>query len=514
MPEIRYIPAVGAPENAKLPVAAYCRVSTDSDDQLNSLSAQVREYTKQILANHDWELVGVYADEGITGTSTKKRDEFKRLMRDCEAGKVKRILVKSVSRFARNTTDCLQYLRQLSALGVTVYFEKEGIDTAKMSSEVMLTMSGAFAQEESNSLSTNMRWSYQKRMQAGTYTGTIAPYGYRYENGMLIINPKDANIVKRIFDSYLSGLGCTEIASALNLAGIPSPCGKKWSERTIIYVLGNEKYCGEALLQKTCSTGTRHKRETNYGMMPQYYIEHSHSGIITKDDYIRVKTLMKKRKTTNRDDTSSHALASKIRCAECNSYFIRKKRKSGLISWACIKHDKAKGVCATPPIQEEMINKEFLGAYRLLKFGIGEILHPMLRQLEQLQDRTVSSNEAINELNQSIASLSEQRHMLNRLLSKGFMEPDTCQAQINAISQQLAELNRKRKSLIESQVEDDAIEKTQQLIDVLEDAPESLASLEDGEVFNMIVDKVIIDKDKNVIFRLINGLELGGIAND
>lgn len=161
-----------------------------------------------------------------------------------------------------------------------------------------------------------------------------------------------------------------------------------------------------------------------------------------------------------------------------------------------------------------MINKEFLGAYRLLKFGIGEILHPMLRQLEQLQDRTVSSNEAINELNQSIASLSEQRHMLNRLLSKGFMEPDTCQAQINAISQQLAELNRKRKSLIESQVEDDAIEKTQQLIDVLEDAPESLASLEDGEVFNMIVDKVIIDKDKNVIFRLINGLELGGIAND
>ena len=180
MPEIRYIPAVGAPENAKLPVAAYCRVSSDSDDQLNSLSAQVREYTKQITAEPDWEFAGIYADEGITGTSTKKRNEFKRLMRDCEAGKVKRVLVKSVSRFARNTTDCLQYLRQLSALGVTVYFEKEGIDTAKMSSDVILTMTGAFAQEESNALSTNMRWSYQKRMQAGMFVGNIAPYGYDY----------------------------------------------------------------------------------------------------------------------------------------------------------------------------------------------------------------------------------------------------------------------------------------------------------------------------------------------
>ena len=148
--------------------------------------------------------------------------------------------------------------------------------------------------------------------------------------------------------------------------------------------------------------------------------------------------------------------------------------------------------------------------YRILRFGIKDILHPMLYQLEQLQGRTVSDSTAINELNQSIASLSEQRHMLNRLLSKGFMEPDPCQAQVNAISQQLADLNRRRRRLIEAQAEDDAIENTQLLIDILEDAPENLASLEDGGVFDMIVDKVIIDKDKNITFRLINGLELGG----
>lgn len=518
MPEIRYIPAVGAPENAKLPVAAYCRVSSDSDDQLNSLSTQVREYTKQITSNPDWELAGIYADEGISGTSTKRRDEFKRLIRDCEAGKVKRVLVKSVSRFARNTTDCLQYLRQLSALGVTVYFEKEGIDTAKMSSEVMLTMSGAFAQEESKSISSNMRWSYQKRMQAGTYTGTKAPYGYTYSNGTLMINPEQADIINVIFAKYLDGLGCSSIALLLNTADISSPCGREWTERTILYILSNERYCGDVLLQKTFTNQysyAQHKRQNNYGMMPQYYVENTHEAIVTKDTFMRAKALLTRRRyrRTEGEGASSYTLSTKIKCSECNSYFIRKQRKSGNTSWSCIKHDKANAMCSTPPILESTIEHAFITLYRIIKASMKDILHPMLYQLEQLQSGAISGSVAINELNQSVVDLSEQRHMLTRLLSKGFMEPDVCQAQLNSISQRLADINRKRRSLINAQAEDNAIEKTQLLIDILDDAPPNLASLEDSEVFDMIVDKVIIDKDKNITFRLINGLELGGTVN-
>lgn len=509
MPEIRYIPAVGAPENAKLPVAAYCRVSSDSDDQLNSLSAQVREYTKQITAEPDWEFAGIYADEGITGTSTKKRNEFKRLMRDCEAGKVKRVLVKSVSRFARNTTDCLQYLRQLSALGVTVYFEKEGIDTAKMSSDVILTMTGAFAQEESNALSTNMRWSYQKRMQAGTFVGNIAPYGYIWKDGTLEIREDEAEVVRWIFQSYINGMGKNDIAQSLNTRAE----SKHWQERTIAYILSNERYAGNILSQKSYTTTSLPRKEKyNHGERQKYYAYNTHSPIVERSVFEKAQALRERRKAPT-CPKRDHVMLKRIVCGECGSKYKRRKRHSGTYYWVCYLHDDKRTNCCSAPIDESVIEMAFMTTYHILRFGMKDTLQPMLHQLEQLQDRTVSDSIAINELNQSIASLSEQRHMFNRLLSKGFMEPDACQAQVNVISQQLADLNRRRRSLIEAQAEDDAIEKTQLLIDILEDAPENLASLEDGGVFDMIVDKVIIDKDKNITFRLINGLELGGDFN-
>lgn len=514
MPEIRYIPAVGVPENAKLPVAAYCRVSTDSDDQINSLSAQVREYTKQISANPDWEFAGIYADEGITGTSTKKRDEFNRLMQDCETGKVKRMLVKSVSRFARNTTDCLQHLRQLSAFGVSVYFEKEGIDTAKMSSEVMLTMIGAFAQEESNALSTNMRWSYQKRMQAGTFIGCKAPFGYRLENGSLYIVEEEAEIVRWIFEQYLNGVNCSRIAYLLrNIEKDKS--SRLWQQTTIDYILTNERYIGDALLQKRFTPAGRIGQELrNNGEQPKYYVQNTHPPIVSEATYCKAQELRKRQTTKGMYKKNEKLpLSKRIMCRECGKHFMYKPCSDNKARWVCLRHNRKKGLCPTPAIYEYEIVNAFVKTYCILKLFQEDILHTMLYQLEQLQERTVSDSTAINELNQSIASLSEQRHMFNRLLSKGFMEPDACQAQMNAISQQLAELNRKRRSLIEAQAEDDAIEKTQLLIDILEDAPESLASLEDGEVFDIIVDKVIIDKDKNITFRLINGLELGGAVN-
>lgn len=190
----------------KLRVAAYVRVSSASDDQLNSFASQTQHYISLISSNENWSLVDIYADEGITGTSVDKREDFKRLMADCRRGLVDRILVKSISRFARNTTECLEAIRELKALGVGVHFEKENIDTATMSGEMMTTLFASFAQAESESISSNMRWSYQKRMQRGEFITCSAPFGYHLRNGMLEIDEAEATVIRLIFDRYLSGI--------------------------------------------------------------------------------------------------------------------------------------------------------------------------------------------------------------------------------------------------------------------------------------------------------------------
>ena len=231
MPEIRVIePIIFAPAE-KLRVCAYARVSSDSTDQRNSFASQVNYYTKYIQAHEGWTFVDIYADQGITGTSALKRDEFLRLMRDCRQGKIDRILVKSVSRFARNAQDCIEAVRELRQLGVTVYFEKEHINTANMSNEMFLSMMSAFAQEESISISKNMRKGAVMRMKNGTFRLSQAPYGYYLdEKGILIVQQEESKIVQRIFGNFLSGMGIQEIAAELQKEHIPKLNGEPiWS---------------------------------------------------------------------------------------------------------------------------------------------------------------------------------------------------------------------------------------------------------------------------------------------
>ena len=205
-----------------LRVAAYCRVSSDSSDQRHSFAAQVQYYTKSISENERMELVDIYADEGITGTKTAKRDDFNRMVTDCKKGKIDRILTKSVSRFARNTADALTYARLLKEYGVSILFEKENIDTAYMSSELLLALSGAQAQEESISISKNMRWSIERRMKNGTFIASHTPYGYKLFKNEFVIEEKEAKIVQLIFQSFLSGKGKKAIADMLNKMKIPT----------------------------------------------------------------------------------------------------------------------------------------------------------------------------------------------------------------------------------------------------------------------------------------------------
>jgi DNA invertase Pin-like site-specific DNA recombinase len=271
-------------EQKKLRVAAYCRVSTDSEEQETSYEAQVTHYTEYIQKNPEWELAGIFADDGISGTNTKKRDEFNRMIDECMAGKIDMVITKSISRFARNTLDCLKYIRQLKDKNIPVFFEKENINTMDSKGEVMLTIMASLAQQESQSLSQNVKLGLQYRYQQGEIQVNCARFlGYtKDENKHLVIVPEEAEIVKRIYREYLEGASMLKIARGLEADGILNGAGnERWHTSNINHILRNEKYIGDALLQKTYTVDfLTKKRVKNNGIVPQYYVEGSHEPII------------------------------------------------------------------------------------------------------------------------------------------------------------------------------------------------------------------------------------------
>lgn len=289
------IEAAERSETQKLRVAAYCRVSSDSSDQLNSFMAQTHYYTDLITQNPNWIMADIYADEGISGTSAGRRPEFQRLLADCRRGRVNRILVKSISRFARNTKECLETIRSLKAIGVGVWFEEQNIDTSQVSGELLTAVFAAIAQKESESISENQRWSYQHRMQSGTFLPSSMPYGYVIRDRKIEIDEEQAEVVREIFSSYLSGMNMREIANRLNDAGIPVKSGKeeyRWQYTAISYILSNEKYIGDSLWQKTYSTDTFPvQRFKNNGEREQYYAAGTHPPIIDRATFQAVQEL-------------------------------------------------------------------------------------------------------------------------------------------------------------------------------------------------------------------------------
>lgn len=284
----------------KLRVAAYCRVSTEYEEQNSSYQTQVSHYTNYILNHDSWDLVKVYADDGISGTNTKKREQFNQMIEDCMAGKIDLIITKSISRFARNTLDCLHYIRQLKEKNIAVYFEKENIKTTDAKGEVLLTIMASLAQQESQSLSQNVKLGLQYRYQQGKVMVNHNWFlGYtKDEEGHLIVDPEQAKIVKRIYYEYLEGYSCKQIARRLTADSIPNGAGNtKWGDSNIASILKNEKYIGDALLQKSYTVDfLTKKRIRNQGIMPQYYIKDDHEAIIPKELFRRVQEERKRRR--------------------------------------------------------------------------------------------------------------------------------------------------------------------------------------------------------------------------
>lgn len=367
-PTIQPVSVSNPSPNRKLRVAAYARVSTELEEQQNSYKAQVNHYTQYIQSNPNWEFVGVFADEGISGTSMKKRDAFNRMVNLAKAGKIDVIMTKSISRFSRNTVDALTTVRELGEHGVEVIFEKEHIHSLDPQGEVVLTIMISLAQDEIRSLSQNIIWGQQQSMKRGKVHLAYSRFlGYKKgPDGRPEIVEDEAKIVRDIYEKYLAGMTIRQIADDLTNRGITTPAGKeKWAPSTVLSILTNEKYKGEAVLQKTFSENYLTKKvRKNRGERKQYIVRHSHEPIIDPEVFEEVQALIEKRKAGQATIMGAHPFKGKLICSQCGStYYQRTWRKHGecehFTRWCCGTRVKTPEKCDAPNLREDEIEAAF-----------------------------------------------------------------------------------------------------------------------------------------------------------
>lgn len=400
MPKITKIPAsisryTSAPIDApvKRKVAAYARVSTDSEEQLTSYAAQISYYTEYIKGREDWEFVGVYTDEGISGCSTKRREGFQRMISDAMAGKIDLIITKSVSRFARNTVDSLTTIRLLKENNVECYFEKENIWTFDGKGELLLTIMSSISQEEARSISENVTWGHRKRFADGKVSVAYSRFlGYdKGPDGKMVVNPEQAEIVKLIYRLFLEGMTPHTIATHLTEKGIKTPGGKdKWNATTIRRILTNEKYKGDALLQKEFTVDFLTKKtKKNCGEIPMYYIEDDHEAIIDPAVFDMVQQEMERRKTGTSRYSGVSIFSSKIKCGECGGWYGAKVWHSTdqyrKVIYRCNnKYNDER--CTTPHIMEEEVKAVFLKSLNKLLANRDELIENVKLICDKLTD--------------------------------------------------------------------------------------------------------------------------------
>ena len=507
VPQVKVIQPI-AEQAKKLRVAAYARVSSDSADQMNSFATQVDYYTSYIQSKEEWEFAGLYADEAVTGTTADKRDDFQRLLADCRAGKIDRILVKSISRFARNTIDCIQTVRELKQLGVAIEFEKEEIDTGNMGSEMLLSILGSAAQEESLSISKNLKWSYRRRMKSGDFITCNAPLGYFLKNGALIPDPQEVPIVEYIFSSYLAGKNMEEISDDLNAQETQFVRKKKarWCRTSIRYVLSNEKYIGDSLLQKTYTPNEFPLVNVrNNGQLSKFYIKNSHPAIIPVEVFETVQDLIESRAVFHQTTSvaGSFPLSGVLKCSICGSTFHRHLKKD-IARWNCSQHAKNASLCPMKAVTEKEVYHIFLSVYNKL-LDNQDILKTMLNQLTELQTKTAFAKPDIIAVNEKISELVKQNHSLTRLQTKGCIDSAIFIERSNRNNQKIEELRRKLRQLQEPDEVSRIVDNTKLLLELLEEAQPMLEF--EPSVFKCMVQKIIVYPER-FCFQLINGLVL------
>ena len=500
------ITAEKKPATEKIRLAAYCRVSSNSEDQLHSFAAQIRYYKDYERMHPEYRLVDVYADEGITGLSMDKRDELLRLLRDCKKGRIDRVIVKSVARFARNTSELLATLRFLKDIGVSVYFEEQGIDSDKLNSEIIVTFPGMAAQQESVSISGNMRWSYKKRMEAGEFNCCAPAYGFDLVDGKLIVNESEAAVVRRVFAMFLQGQGKQTIANQLNQENVPRRCGaEKWYSFTINYILNNERYMGDALLQKYYTTDTLpYKELKNRGERQQYYVSNANPAIISKETYQAAQELQKSRKKNCKKNDIS-ILRGTIRCPDCGRTY-RRYLVNGKAYWLCCSKSTGAVACNSHRLSESAIHEAFSRMAFKLHSHRHELFAPLIHDLETMRRKASSNHERITKIDNEIADLSARKLVIVRLHTASILNASDYAAQSAEISGQITALRSERKKKLAEDERDAQLDRIRELNGILEEYEQTCTF--DEDLYAQIVEKITVVSGTELRFQLMGGIIL------
>lgn len=492
----------------KLRVAAYCRVSTENEDQKESLEAQREHYESWIRMHDDWECTGVFYDFGISGTKADVREGLQALLYACRTGSVDYVLTKSISRFSRNTSDCLSLVRELLSYNIPIYFEKENIDTGSMESELILSVLSSMAQSESESISKNVKWSVKKRMEEGTFVFGYLPYGYTKDAaGNMVIDPVESEIVRLIFDLALNGMGTYKIAQLLDRRKVPTRKGGKWSGSTVKGILVNEKYYGAAAFQKTY-TDSNFRRHNNHGEVDSFIAEDHHEAIISKEVFDRVQVMIQKHIDEHgivKDMGKYHnkyPFSGIIICGECGGKFKR-QTQSGGIAWACSTHLYNKDACSMMFIKDEAIKAAFVTMMNKLIFGCKQVLVPYYDAL-RLAD-TDESLQGILDLKNELQRNSDRKNDLRKLRVKGFLDAAMYNQELRRVEMESEEIRAKMKC-IDRAGENGDIKETKKLLRFAESA-EMLTEFSD-DLFTEYVDSIIVYTRTCICFRLRCGLTL------
>ena len=521
-PELQQTAAV----TKQLRVAAYCRVSTKEEEQASSYEAQCEYYTDKIMSNKEWTMAGIFADEGITGTSTKKRTEFLRMIRQCKQKKIDLILTKSIQRFARNTLDCINYTRILRQLGIGVLFEKENINSLPPDSEFMITMYGAMAQSESESISGNIRRGRQMHANVGTLKVPCHRlYGYKKDaDGKFYIIPEQAEVVQEIYERYKNGASLRNLKDWLESNHIKTVLGtEEWSVSAIKGILTNEKYCGDVLLQKTfCTDVISKKIVRNIGQMTQYYMPDHHEGIVSKEQFQAVQAEMARRSALRSQSkqavtgrscyTSKYALSDRLFCGECGTLYRRctwTSRGRKYPVWRCTSRlDYGTKYCHdSPTIKEEPLQAAILAAINSAMSDkpilLDRIRNAVSLELLPVHGQTMS----LADIEQRLAQLDEQ---FQRLLAEAIdaENKEACNARFAEILAEQTALKKQKKTILQSSMDTDRVcTRMKQAEQAIENTAQTITEWNENAV-RQIVERVTVLSADEILVRIKGGAEI------
>ena len=510
-----------------LRVAAYCRVSTNSEEQINSYENQKAYYTEKIMTNPGWTMVDVFADEGKTGTSACKRKDFLRMIRQCRQGKIDMILAKSVSRFARNTVDTLNYTRELRSLGIPVIFEEQNINSIHPESEFLITIHGAFAQSESEDTSSRVRWGIQQSMRTGKANIQFKTLlGYKKgSDGEMVIVPEQAETVKLIYEMYLSGKTLRRIKESLEARGLRNAAGTtEWTTSNLRTILSDEKYCGDVLRQKTFIRDCISKQVVkNTGQRPKYLIQNHHDAIIPREQFDAVQFEMARRRAqTDRSKKSvptgtgkysgKYALSGLLFCGECGTAYRRvvwTQHGEKRAVWRCTSRlDYGKKYCKdSPTLDEEPLQQAVLAAINASMSDHGALTAQLTDAMEQELAPIPGESMSLGDIDRAIAELGKQfDHLL--LEASGAGDAEGYAERFRAISTAMEELKRRKVNIQNIRQEQEQVtRRVQAAVSVLDGLSAELTQWDDNVVYQML-EKVTVLSREMIRVTLRNGMEI------